>query len=68
MTSLITENTKALFIGTPTNPLMQEIDLLAYAQLAKEHNLLLIVDNTFYTPYFQRPIEIGADIVLHSAT
>ncbi len=68
VTSLITENTKALFIETPTNPLMQEIDLVAYAQLAKEHNLLLIVDNTFYTPYFQRPIEIGADIVLHSAT
>ena len=68
VTSLITENTKALFIETPTNPLMQEIDLVAYAQLAKEHHLLLIVDNTFYTPYFQRPIEIGADIVLHSAT
>ena len=68
VTSLITENTKALFIETPTNPLMQEIDLIAYAKLAKEHNLLLIVDNTFYTPYFQRPIEIGADIVLHSAT
>ena len=68
VSSLITENTKALFIETPTNPLMQEIDLVAYAQLAKEHNLLLIVDNTFYTPYFQRPIEIGADIVLHSAT
>ena len=68
VTSLITDNTKALFIETPTNPLMQEIDLVAYAQLAKEHNLLLIVDNTFYTPYFQRPIEIGADIVLHSAT
>ncbi|MGE7021753.1 methionine biosynthesis PLP-dependent protein [Solibacillus cecembensis] len=66
--SLITENTKALFIETPTNPLMQEIDLVAYAELAKKHDLLLIVDNTFYTPYFQRPIELGADIVLHSAT
>lgn len=66
--SLITENTKALFIETPTNPLMQEIDLVTYAALAKKHNLLLIVDNTFYTPYFQRPIELGADIVLHSAT
>lgn len=66
--SLITENTKALFIETPTNPLMQEIDLVAYAALAKKHNLLLIVDNTFYTPYFQRPLELGADIVLHSAT
>lgn len=66
--SLINSNTKALFIETPTNPLMQEIDLKAYATLAKEHNLLLIVDNTFYTPYFQRPIELGADIVVHSAT
>lgn len=66
--SLINDNTKALFIETPTNPLMQEIDLVAYAALAKKHHLLLIVDNTFYTPYFQRPIELGADIVLHSAT
>lgn len=66
--ALITNNTRALFIETPTNPLMQEIDLATYAALAKEHSLLLIVDNTFYTPYFQRPIEIGADIVIHSAT
>lgn len=66
--ALITENTRALFIETPTNPLMQEIDLVEYAALAKKHALLLIVDNTFYTPYFQRPIELGADIVLHSAT
>ena len=66
--SLINEHTKALFIETPTNPLMQEIDLVAYSELAKKHNLLLIVDNTFYTPYFQRPIELGADIVIHSAT
>ncbi|MEK4386111.1 methionine biosynthesis PLP-dependent protein [Solibacillus sp. FSL W7-1464] len=66
--SLINENTKALFIETPTNPLMQEIDLVAYAALAEKHNLLLIVDNTFYTPYFQRPLELGAHIVLHSAT
>lgn len=65
---LITDKTKALFIETPTNPLMQEIDIRQYADLAKEHNLLLIVDNTFLTPYFQRPIELGADIVLHSAT
>lgn len=66
--SLINDNTKALFIETPTNPLMQEIDLEAYAALAKKHHLLLIVDNTFYTPYFQRPMEYGADIVIHSAT
>lgn len=66
--ALINANTKALFIETPTNPLMQEIDLVAYANLAKERGLLLIVDNTFYTPYFQRPIELGADLVVHSAT
>ena len=66
--SLINDNTKALFIETPTNPLMQEIDLAAYAELAQKHNLLLIVDNTFYTPYFQRPMEYGAHIVIHSAT
>ena len=65
---LITEKTKALFIETPTNPLMQEIDIIQYAELAKKHDLLLIVDNTFLTPYFQRPIELGADIVIHSAT
>lgn len=65
---LITPNTKAIFLETPTNPLMEELDLLTYAKLAKKHQLLLIVDNTFLTPYFQRPIELGADIVLHSAT
>ena len=65
---LITAKTKALFIETPTNPLMQEIDIEQYAELARKHDLLLIVDNTFLTPYFQRPIELGADIVLHSAT
>lgn len=66
--ALITEDTKAIFLETPTNPLMQEIDIAAYAQLAKDHNLLLIVDNTFLTPYFQQPITEGADIVIHSAT
>lgn len=65
---LITKQTRALFIETPTNPLMQEIDIKEYATLAKKHDLLLIVDNTFLTPYFQRPIELGADIVIHSAT
>lgn len=64
----ITSNTRALFIETPTNPLMQEIDLVAYAALAKKHDLLLIVDNTFLTPYLQQPIALGADIVIHSAT
>ncbi|WP_100398523.1 methionine biosynthesis PLP-dependent protein [Bacillus sp. FJAT-44742] len=64
----ITENTKALFIETPTNPLMQEADLEGLAAVARENNLLLIVDNTFYTPVLQRPIEKGADIVIHSAS
>lgn len=64
----ITPNTKALFIETPTNPLLEEIDLRTYATIAKKHNLLLIVDNTFYTPYFQQPLKHGATIVIHSAT
>ncbi|AOV06740.1 methionine biosynthesis PLP-dependent protein [Sporosarcina ureilytica] len=64
----ITPKTKALFIETPTNPLMETIDIQAYAALAEKYQLLLIVDNTFLTPYFQRPIELGAHIVLHSAT
>lgn len=66
--ALMNENTRAIFIETPTNPLMQEFDLQVYAELAHKHGAWLIVDNTFYTPYFQRPIELGADIVLHSAT
>lgn len=66
--SLINERTKAIFIETPTNPLMQEIDIQQFAELAKAHQLLLIVDNTFLTPYLQRPIELGAHIVIHSGT
>lgn len=64
----ITTETKAIFIETPTNPLMETISLSTYAALAKKHDILFIVDNTFLTPYYQRPIEHGADIVLHSAT
>lgn len=64
----ITDQTKAIFLETPTNPLMQNITIRTYAELAQKHDLLLIVDNTFLTPYFQRPIEEGADIVIHSAT
>lgn len=64
----ITSNTKAIFIETPTNPLMEETDIEAVAKIAKEHNILLIVDNTFYTPLIQQPIKLGADIVIHSAT
>src|SRR4051812_11990554 len=64
----ISDQTKALFIETPTNPLMQEIDIRSLAGLCKKNSLLLIVDNTFYTPVLQRPIELGADIVVHSGT
>ncbi|MDV2581327.1 bifunctional cystathionine gamma-lyase/homocysteine desulfhydrase [Alkalibacillus haloalkaliphilus] len=62
------DNTKAIFIETPTNPLLKVTDLEAVSNYAKEHDLLTIVDNTFTTPYFQNPIKHGADIVLHSAT
>ncbi|WP_078435158.1 methionine biosynthesis PLP-dependent protein [Metabacillus halosaccharovorans] len=65
---LINEKTKALFIETPTNPLMQETDIKELAAIAKKHDILVIVDNTFYTPVLQTPILDGADIVIHSAT
>ncbi|MDG5787832.1 methionine biosynthesis PLP-dependent protein [Evansella sp. AB-P1] len=65
---LINENTKALFIETPTNPLMQEADIAVYGEMAKINDVLLIVDNTFYTPLIQQPINDGAHIVIHSAT
>ncbi|MBS4201467.1 bifunctional cystathionine gamma-lyase/homocysteine desulfhydrase [Bacillus sp. FJAT-49732] len=64
----ILPNTKAIYIETPTNPLLKITDLQAVSTIAKEQELLLIVDNTFSTPYWQTPIELGADIVLHSAT
>jgi len=66
--SHIQPNTKAVFIETPTNPMMQVTDIAAVASLTKNHNLILIVDNTFLTPYFQQPIKLGADIVIHSGT
>ncbi|TFD92918.1 bifunctional cystathionine gamma-lyase/homocysteine desulfhydrase [Jeotgalibacillus sp. R-1-5s-1] len=64
----IQENTKAVFIETPTNPLLKVTDIAAVSAVAKEHGLLTIVDNTFTTPYWQTPLDHGADIVLHSAT
>lgn len=64
----ITEKTKAVFIETPTNPMMQVTDIEAVAKVCKENNLILIVDNTFLTPYFQKPLLLGADIVMHSGT
>lgn len=66
--SLINENTVAVYAETPSNPLMQVSDIAALSALCKKHNLLLIVDNTFLTPYFQRPLELGADVVIHSGT
>lgn len=64
----IRENTKAIYIETPTNPMMHVTDIAALAEKARRHNLLLIVDNTFLSPYFQNPLELGADIVVHSGT
>lgn len=64
----IRPNTRAIHLETPTNPLMKITDIAGVAKLAKEHGLLTIVDNTFSTPYWQNPIELGVDIVLHSAT
>lgn len=64
----IKPNTKAIHLETPTNPLLKITDIGEVAKLAKEHGVLTIVDNTFSTPYWQNPIELGADIVLHSAT
>ncbi|MDE6318524.1 MAG: PLP-dependent aspartate aminotransferase family protein [Lachnospiraceae bacterium] len=64
----IRENTKAIYIETPTNPMMHVTDIAALSETARRHNLLLIVDNTFLSPYFQNPLELGADIVVHSGT
>ena len=64
----INKNTKLIWVETPTNPMMNVIDIKAVAALAKKHKILLAVDNTFATPYLQRPLELGADIVMHSAT
>jgi cystathionine beta-lyase/cystathionine gamma-synthase len=60
--------TRMLYIETPTNPVMEITDIAAAAKLAHEHKVLLAVDNTFMSPYFQRPLELGADIVIHSTT
>lgn len=65
---LIKENTKAIFIETPSNPTMRISDIKEISAVAREKGILTIVDNTFLTPYFQKPISLGADIVLHSGT
>lgn len=66
--SYVRDNTKAIYIETPTNPMMNVTDIGALAGIAKKHGLLLIVDNTFLSPYFQNPLKLGADIVIHSGT
>lgn len=62
------ENTRAVFIETPSNPMMKVTDIKAVAEITRENGLLLLVDNTFLTPYYQRPLELGADLVIHSGT
>jgi cystathionine beta-lyase len=64
----VNKNTKLIWVETPTNPMMNIIDIKAASKVAKKHNVLLAVDNTFATPYLQQPIDLGADIVMHSAT
>jgi len=64
----INHNTKLIWVETPTNPMMNVVDVKAFAAIAKKHEVLLAVDNTFATPYLQQPLSLGADIVMHSAT
>jgi len=64
----VSEKTKLIWVETPTNPMMNIIDIAAVSAVAKKHQILLAVDNTFATPYLQNPLDLGADIVMHSAT
>jgi len=64
----IRTNTKVLYIETPANPTMDITDIAACAEIARAHNLILVVDNTFSSPYLQKPLDLGADVVLHSVT
>ena len=64
----VNSNTKLIWVETPTNPMLNIIDIEAVSKVAKENNIILAVDNTFATPYLQQPIDLGADIVMHSAT
>ncbi|EGO64607.1 trans-sulfuration enzyme family protein [Acetonema longum] len=68
ITAAIKPNTKAIIVETPTNPLMKIVDIRAIVKIAAAHGLHTVVDNTFLTPYFQRPLELGADLVVHSGT
>ncbi|RZJ72420.1 cystathionine gamma-synthase [Flavobacterium sp.] len=65
---LISDKTKMVWVETPTNPLMKLADIAEIAKITKQHKILFAVDNTFATPYLQRPLELGADVVMHSAT
>lgn len=68
ITQYINKNTKAVYIETPTNPMMNVTDIKALSLITKAYNLFLIVDNTFLSPYFQNPLKLGADVVVHSGT
>ena len=68
ITSLITKNTKLIWVETPTNPMMNIIDIELISNISKNNKILLAVDNTFASPYLQKPLNLGADIVMHSAT
>ena len=65
---LISDRTKMIWVETPTNPMMNLIDINSISRLCKKNKILLAVDNTFATPYLQKPLDLGADIVMHSAT
>src|SRR5260370_12234927 len=64
----IQPNTKMVWLEPPTNPLLRLVDIRAIAEIAHRHKLLVVVDNTFASPYFQQPLKLGADIVVHSTT
>ncbi|MCG6134647.1 MAG: PLP-dependent aspartate aminotransferase family protein [Nostoc sp. LLA-1] len=64
----IQPQTKLIWVETPTNPLLKIIDIAALGKIARQHNIILVIDNTFASPYFQRPLDNGADIVVHSTT
>ena len=66
--SAITKNTKLIWLETPTNPMLRLCDIKAVSQIAKVKNVILCVDNTFASPYFQKPLDLGADVVVHSTT
>jgi cystathionine gamma-lyase len=68
LAAMVKPNTRMLWLETPTNPMLKIFDIAALVKIAKAKGLLVVVDNTFMSPYFQRPLELGADIVVHSST